>query len=608
MARAICIQFDLRLTFKQVLALAIWTAAALLSTPRFALGQSLAPTFTIRGTLINGIDQRPIPNAEIALDQSQPTARSTHTDDQGRFVFNNVPLGFRSVQASKPGYTCPPPQHSQHSNCLAFADIQANDTSGDTDIRLTLDPLSEITGTVRDPSGKPIKRLGLRLQDMQLRDGLTTWISVGGSYETDANGSFHLRYLWPRTYRLCTRDAVDWEARQRDPMLSVDHGYPSTCYSGTPGGTIAGVLGAATAKPFVLKAGDRIQADLTVAEQKFQLVTIPYSASGDYMAGDEFAIYSAESDPESGLHPRWDPPHHLIHVYAPAGSYLLDFMLHPVYPSRELAAQASPKDSNKVLRGTAKFTVTDQPVTLPAVPTQESVSIPVHVHTQYTKQKSYDESYDPSRDFSPERGHQPGLRLYLSWARHESIHIDPRNFRERIEWVSRHADAKLAFRGVPPGEYTLKTSAARGTYVSSLTCGNQDLLRANLVISPKSLPCAVEAVVSDSGPSLRLKLAPRAVARLARLKIDQISVAVIPLGSIEPAHIYEPDIKDGALSGSELESPLILAPGKYLALITYDRWRGPYRDPLALKDLLKKGKVFTLHPGQEKTVHLDWKP
>ncbi len=59
---------------------------------------------TIRGTVIDKVSQVPLPNANITLLDTEPLI-GTNTDDKGRFVIENVPIGRYDISVSYIGYT-----------------------------------------------------------------------------------------------------------------------------------------------------------------------------------------------------------------------------------------------------------------------------------------------------------------------------------------------------------------------------------------------------------------------------------------------------------------------------------------------------------------------
>jgi protocatechuate 3,4-dioxygenase beta subunit len=124
--------------------------------------------------------------------------KMTLSDEQGRFVFLDLPAGRYTLQADKPGfvssfYGARKPWRGPGQP------IALDPGQRKTDVVFKLQRGAVITGTVRDPSGQP--QSGLRVQVLQNRmmNGEMGWAGNGGG-NTDDRGMYRIYGLAPGTY------------------------------------------------------------------------------------------------------------------------------------------------------------------------------------------------------------------------------------------------------------------------------------------------------------------------------------------------------------------------------------------------------------------------
>ena len=69
-------------------------------------GQSARPTALLMGVIVDPLDNQPVPDAEVKLGGTPTPVGTTVvlTDNEGRFVFMDLPKGVYTITATKPGY------------------------------------------------------------------------------------------------------------------------------------------------------------------------------------------------------------------------------------------------------------------------------------------------------------------------------------------------------------------------------------------------------------------------------------------------------------------------------------------------------------------------
>ena len=124
--------------------------------------------------------------------------KMTLSDEQGRFVFLDLPAGRYTLQADKPGFVS-----SYYGARKPWRGpgqpIALDPGQRKTDVVFKLQRGAVITGTVRDPSGQP--QSGLRVQALQNRmmNGEMGWASNNGA-STDDRGVYRIYGLAPGAY------------------------------------------------------------------------------------------------------------------------------------------------------------------------------------------------------------------------------------------------------------------------------------------------------------------------------------------------------------------------------------------------------------------------
>lgn len=524
----------------------------------------------LRGVVLSTVDKKPIPGALVSLTGSH---RSMLTDDKGEFTFSGVSFGTENVGVKKSGFLCFLKRSRQQPKC--FQGVQVS--SSDIEVTLTMTPQAVVTGRIVDQTGEPVANLDLFLMYRNVENGLFVWEMVGASSsKTNTEGVYRIVNQEPGTYLLRNSSVVD--SYMHVGLLDNDHGYAATYYPGTPSQSAA--------KPIVVHAGEEFKADMKVSHDKFQPVSLTFAWNHEWHQGGTGWSLSSTMR-EDYLYSDFDSSHNLIHLFAPAGDYKLQFTIAP--PGEPNTGNPSPWPDGTKQRymGSVKFTVKDQPVTLTEIPSQPPLAIPLHVRAEFSQQEKRKAAVPQNNVYFP-----PAASFELSGGQVQ--------FDNQFSWRADRGPSDFAFPDIPPGHYIIKTSAFQETYIASLTCGGTNLLREPLVVGPGIPICSIEAVVRDDVATLAVGFTPQAIAQM-----NAVSVAVTDLALIPVENLLDLPYSSLIRQGSEPKK-VTIPPGSYLVFL-FDGRAIAWRDPDVRKQLMSLGTIVNLAPGQSKTILLDWR-
>lgn len=544
-------------------------AAATQSAPQAPeAGQSLPPEGTVRGVVVNTANGKPVSQALVTLMDSSGQS-SELTDEGGKFAFMKV-SGSASLFAKKQGLLCALSE-SREKKCIQQIDI----LDPETRVTLELMPDAVIVGHIRSQRGVPIKQLGVTL--MPIQDAQGAQLNAQGlSYvTTDEEGAFKFANLQPGSYLLRTSNAVDPDEAHPEPNTideNVDHGYVATYYPDA--------LDRANAKAIVVASGKSATVDLTLQNEKFQPVSVPYAS--DKVAATASIGWGLDcGGRDDQLYPVWDKEHHLFHFFAPNGSCKFEITAWP--PSDANAGRPVP------WRGSAEFTVAGTPIIVPEVQLMQPVTIPVLVKTEFTEQERLKAAVGPLDAYYP-----PSVTFDLR---------GPDSFSYPVGWNAGQPSKDIAFKDLQAGKYSLGTYGNDGVYAASLTCGDANLLSEPLMIEPGRPPCSIDAVLRDDSATVDVRISADGAKAMAASGVEATSLLLIPLDNA-----FAPAKGELFFKSDDPRTLKGLAPGRYLAVLSTGHSISNYRDPNELKKLMALGKVITLHAEERLSVLLDWVP
>jgi len=505
--------------------------------------------------------------------------RTVLTDSSGEFEFKEVsaPTSTGSVVlgAKKPEFLCKQ-NGPREQSCVQSVDILSREVR----VTLKLMPQAVITGSVRNQAGEPIR--GLTVSHLERRIGPNAqyeWQRLP-EVKTNEEGAYRIAGIEPGSYLLRTADAVDPDAAHPTENLTatnVDHGYAATYYPDT--------ADVEAAKPIAISAGETVAANFTLKNRKFQLVTIFYSANEPGTGLPGYGLSSLGNPNDLTL--ELDTKQRAFHLFAPPGTYTLETMFWP--PSDPKTGNPLPwkNGTTRPFYGSTEFTVKDAPVTIPDIPAQQAIAIPIHVQTVFTQQELLKASTGQSDYYYAPRG---ALQL------NGGVDLD-----FSIGWDQQHSEKELQFKDVPPGKYAASGYGNDGVYAASITCGSLDLLREQLIVGPGEPPCTIEALLRDDSATLDVGLTPDANKNMETAGITVTTVYLIPLD--------KPRQRAGTEFVFKTPDPRRLkgvAPGQYLIVLTSNPSSQAYRDTEVQKKLMAEGSVISLAAGEHRTILLGW--
>jgi protocatechuate 3,4-dioxygenase beta subunit len=176
---------------------AAWPHAA--QQTRDTPGQAQAGTAILTGVVVsNDTEARPLRRASVSLNGGNlRMGRTALTDDNGAFIFAGLPSGTYNLNASKPAWL-----GSAYSESGRGSPTPVKLTEGQrTTITIRLTRSAVISGTVRDPLGRPMANVRARVMRYVTLNGqrvLQTFGGTGGV--TDDRGMYRVYGLQPGDY------------------------------------------------------------------------------------------------------------------------------------------------------------------------------------------------------------------------------------------------------------------------------------------------------------------------------------------------------------------------------------------------------------------------
>ncbi len=179
---------------------------------------------TIQGVVVRGTND-PLSNATVELRTDDNDARlvgSTTTEEDGRFVFPNIPPARYRLNATRPGYARPA--------------LPVTVSAGERvpDVQLLMTPTGAIYGTVYDDTGKPLGNAEVRAYKATYSEGRRVLNGVE-AVQTNDLGEFRLFWLPQGRYFIAA--AHPRSEGQRLPefggMMSLSLGTATGAFSTT---------------------------------------------------------------------------------------------------------------------------------------------------------------------------------------------------------------------------------------------------------------------------------------------------------------------------------------------------------------------------------------
>jgi hypothetical protein len=243
-------------------------AAVLAGGP--AASASEQKSFRISGTAVDAMNGQPLVHAQVSISAQgvRDSGQLTVTEEDGRFVFENLAPGHYALYARRRGYLQQfYKQHEQFSTAIIVGpELHAED------LRFEMRPDASISGQVLDEMSEPVRNA----QVMLFRRGVALGRRANwqeNTVQTDDLGHFRFGHLEPATYfvgvsaspwyaqRMAHQRVTQTDSSGQTTIRDVTNGepeldvvYPITFYPNAPD-----ISGAA---PITVHSGDVETADL----------------------------------------------------------------------------------------------------------------------------------------------------------------------------------------------------------------------------------------------------------------------------------------------------------------------------------------------------------
>jgi hypothetical protein len=523
---------------------------------------------TLSGTVLNSVTHEPIGRALV---YSMDERSAAFTDDHGHFELtlpappqpgpNGVDMGYGQfpLQATKPGFL---------SDSGLRGSIPVGD--GQKEVTLSLVPEALIVGQVKFPSAEAADRARVQLYHREVRDGFARWVPATAE-ATRADGEFRFAGLRAGEYKLFTLESME-----DDPLTSAPNG-PAF---GFPPRYFAAARDFATADAIQVHAGETITANLAPERQRYYDVKIPVIVPQPADFGLTVSVF-AQGHRGPGFELGYDRSQHAILGSLPNGAYTIE------------ASSTGPAAAT----GTTNITVTNGQVNGAPLGLAQNPSIEINIRKDLTaadKTPAQREGYgrtgpeanvvlQPAEELSNRRG--PGIPYYAQ-------------------------GNPPTLSGVRPGRYWVQVQIGQG-YVSSLTSGGKDLLRAPLVVPyGASVPPIEIDLRYDTG---EIEVTVEGAANASRTQAS--AGAIQSGGSVE---VFRPDrgfsvycvplTNEGAAAMpvyARVNDNYVLQgvpPGDYRILAFDAPQQLEYRNPAAMRAYESKGQAIHVAAGQKAHV------
>jgi hypothetical protein len=213
-----------------------------LQTPARDLPARPVGTAVIAGTVVaNDAGARPLRKVVVTLGGGgSPVAETAVTDDQGRFVFQNLAAGTYTLTASRPGFVR-----------AAYGEKRPGGTGVPIAIlngqraAITLKVLhgSAITGSLRTANGQVMQNVDVETRQVQTVNGQRRFVSIGTNWSPDDRGVYRAYGLPPGDYVVAVRIYTS-AARQMTPT-EIQWAQQAVQPSAAQGAPVASTQGSA---------------------------------------------------------------------------------------------------------------------------------------------------------------------------------------------------------------------------------------------------------------------------------------------------------------------------------------------------------------------------
>jgi Carboxypeptidase regulatory-like domain len=450
------------------------------------------------------------------------------TGADGRFRAENVPGGQLQIGAQKPGYFECATQACDPFHTLAR--VMVNVQAGMPDVSLKLIPESKIEGRIVDGDGEPISGVAIQALSERIFEG-EKHLNPDGRAITDDNGSYRIENLMPGAYIVKTASHAPF--RSDASTGATAQVYPPRFYPNAPE--------ASSAQMLELRPGQIARADFTLEPVR------SFRVSGSLTPSVPYLMVNVEDSEGVAVSPR-------IQVNSKAGT----FSVGPLPAGAWTIDFAYNQPEGPRLIATETVTVGPNDVKGLQVQLQPYASVPVHASSEAAQIQLVSTESRWRGGIFGDSGQPAG-------------------------------EGPREIQNIRPGRYRAFVVNSGEQCLDSLTSGNVDLTREDLVIAPGSQPQPINVSLrSDCGS---VQAAVRSASQNA-----PVAVLLIPASrAIRPIHIELDTAGAYTFTG--------LSPGEY-QLYAFSTIEGlEYANPEVMRDF--SGQQITLAPNQHASVTLD---
>jgi hypothetical protein len=490
---------------------------------------------TVLGQVINATTGAPVPRALVRLND-----RAVLTDHDGNFRFEQNTLGSANILVTKPGFTASTEMQDGGNVYLQGAQLGVP-------LELRLYPEALLTGTVVAPDGTPLPRIPVTALRGFWEDSEHRWVVVGQE-TTDSHGNFRLEEP-AGEYRLETR-YTPLEQTIGEAVLPV----------------IVPAEDSSDASPMAVQQAIRAHAGEELHFELHPVVSPTHSVamSTDSAGGRDFMRVVARSSNGTALQVnQTNGPGGETKIQLPAGTYALT------------ARRNNPENPEQA---ETTVTVPDHDISGVVLQFAAIPAIPVELLV--------DSSVTSDNNDKPPTLPQLGLVL-------QSDDPEPDRIDTSIRPTARR-DQSYVFMA-PPGSYHLQSRNAGGWFIKSVTYGDADLLRQEMVVAPGGAGTPIRVMVSNQTGTLQ---------GAVNLNGSPAACWVYLIANGESAQ----PVVSLRSNGSGNYSVAHLPPGSYQAVAFERKHSANYRDAATLAAFASHVRSVTVNAGEKPMLNLDAVP
>jgi uncharacterized protein (DUF2141 family) len=523
--------------------------AWLLCLPLATGRQTETNSFELSGIVLNAATGEPISGALVQI--QAPPRKTQFSGANGTFVFKNLPRGRYLLMVSKPGFFND--QQLGHGNAWinSMREVPSNE-----EVALKLTPEGIIFGEVKNENGEPVEAITVRAQRWQIEDGRRRLQNTRDTV-TDDEGNFRIAELPPGAYSLLfvPTNRGGWITYDKlSRKKQTEEGYGAQFYPG--------VADAESATALDVRAGAQVHITQAMKRQKlFEVAGVVRGANSD--SGFNLTLMNTTGDlvQQTVRINRKSGEFQILGV--PAGTYMLSAMA-------QEPNESAPEESRPPRTATQMIHLNSD---LTGVVLALGRGNPLGVQV---------------RDETPPDGannlHQVTVRLISM----EFQQYSPAIMAPTIE-SGRVKAARI--EDIPPGTYTVEATPNFPGYIAALRCGNIDLLRDDLTVTPGAALPPIDATLRNDGARLNVTVAG----------IGQTAAASVVVYSDE----YPKRSLLMQANGTGMFLLDRLPPGSYRVIAVKNAQDLEFRNPAAMEKYLGHASSVILQPGDETILRVE---